>query len=91
MPKPLELELSDVQKLELERIRDRDPRPYMRERAGALLKIADGQSGRSVAQYGLLRKRYPEAVYRWYKRYQAEGVQGLAVTPGGGRKPSFSP
>jgi hypothetical protein len=91
MPKPLQLELSDEQRRELEEVRDHDPRPYMRERAGALLKIAAGQSGRSVAQHGLLRARYPEAVYRWYKRYQAEGIQGLAMTPGAGRKPSFSP
>jgi hypothetical protein len=91
MAKPLKLELSEKQRQELEGVRDHDPRPYLRERAGALLKIAAGQSGRAVAQHGLLRPRYPEAVYRWYQRYQASGIQGLAISPGAGRKPAFSP
>jgi transposase len=91
MPKPLELKLSEGQRRELEVIRDQDRRAYMRERSAALLKIAAGQSGREVARNGLLRPRYPEAVYRWYKRYQEHGVKGLEITPGAGRKPSFSP
>jgi hypothetical protein len=91
MPKPLELKLGEEQRRELEGIRDQDSRAYMRERAAALLKIAAGCSGRDVARNGLLRPRYPEAVYRWYKRYQQAGVKGLEITPGAGRKPSFFP
>lgn len=91
MPKPLELKLSEAEQKELETIRNRDERAYMRERAAALLKIADGQSGRAVALKGLLRPRYPDAVYRWVKRYRERGSAGLEITPGAGRKPSFSP
>lgn len=76
---------------ELEKVRDHHPLPYMRERAAALLKIADGQSGRSVAAHGLYKKRWSGTVYDWVKRYQAQGVQRLLIRPGRGRKPAFSP
>ncbi|NLX43904.1 MAG: helix-turn-helix domain-containing protein [Chloroflexi bacterium] len=91
MPKPLHLELSSVQVRELEHARDTHPRPYVRERAAALLKIAAGQSGRAVARHGLLRPHWPDTVYGWVRRYQAEGLPGLLVRPGRGRKPAFSP
>ena len=42
MPKPLQLALSASDVQELKRVRDRDPEPQMREKAAALLKIADG-------------------------------------------------
>ena len=37
----------------LERTRDHAPRPYLRERCAALLKVADGQSAHAVALHGL--------------------------------------
>lgn len=91
MPKPLCLVLSAHQIKELEQARDKHPLPYVRERAAALLKIAAGQSGRDVALHGLLKARWPDTVYDWVKRYQAEGLKGLLVRPGRGRKPAFSP
>jgi hypothetical protein len=72
-------------------VRDHDPRPYLREHAAAILKIAAGQSGRQTARYGLLKERWPDTVYRWVARYQAHGLRGLEVKPGRGRKPAFSP
>ncbi len=91
MPKPLVLTLTPEQRAQLEWVRDHDPKPYVRERAAALLKIAEGQSGRQVALHGLLRKRWPDTVYDWIKRFEAEGVKGLSIKPGRGRKPAFSP
>jgi transposase len=91
MPKPLQLALSATDMQELKRVRDRDPEPHMREKAAALLKIADGQSGRTVALHGLFKHRRPETVYEWVRRYQADGIAGLRVKPGRGRKPAFSP
>jgi transposase len=91
MPNPLELELSDKQRTELEQVRDHDPRPYLREHAAAILKVANGLSGRQTALHGLLRTRWPDTVYRWVERYQAEGLKGVEVKSGRGRKPSFSP
>lgn len=91
MPKPLEIKLTAEQREELEQVRDHDPRPYMREHAAAILKIAAGQSGRQVAQQGLLKTRWPDTVYGWVARYPADGLPGLAIKPGRGRKPAFSP
>jgi hypothetical protein len=91
MPKPLVLPLTPEQRAELEQARDHDPRPYLREHAAAILKIADGSSGRQTALQGLLKPRWPDTIYHWVERYQAEGLKGLEVRTGRGRKPSFSP
>lgn len=91
MPKPLRLVLSEKQVLELKHLRDHDPEPHLREKAAALLKIGDGQSGRAVALHGLYKHRRPDTIYEWVRRYQADGIAGLPVKPGRGRKPAFSP
>lgn len=64
---------------------------YLRERAAAILKVADGLVAAEVARTGLLRPRDPDTVYRWLDRYATEGIAGLTVRPGRGRKPAFSP
>ncbi len=89
MPQPLVLELTPEQRYELERARDQDSRPYVRERAAALLKIATGQSGRQVAFHGLLKHRRADTVYSWVHRYQSAGLSGLYIQTGRGRKPAF--
>ncbi len=83
--------LSDSQEQELQEIVAHHPKAYIREKAAAILKIAQGQSGVSVAQNGLLRKRRKNTVYDWVHRYEAEGISGLLVRKGRGLKPSFSP
>lgn len=85
------LDLTATERRDLEVMRDTDPLPYRRERAAALLKIADGQSPTAVARTGLLRRRQYHTVVGWLKRYQAEGLAGLSIRPGRGRKPAFSP
>ncbi len=91
MPSSLRLHLTAEQRTQLEATRDHHRLPYMRERAAALLKVADGQSGRAVARHGLLRPHWPDTVYRWIKRFKAEGLPGLRVRPGRGRKPAIFP
>jgi len=91
MPNPLTIKLTDAQRAELEDVRDHHPFPYKRERAAAILKIADGVSGRETARHRLLRPRWPDTVYEWVKRYLVEGLAGLNIRPGRGRKPAFSP
>ena len=91
MPAPLAVRLSPVQEAELREARDRHPKPYVRERAAAVLKVAAGASARAVARGGLLRPRRRETVAGWVARYLAGGVAGLLVAPGRGRKPAFSP
>ncbi len=87
----LKVDLTAEQRRELEWARDHHSRPYVRERAAAILKVADGQSVRQVALHGLLKRRRPETVREWIARYMAEGLKGLLVRPGRGRKPAFSP
>ena len=67
------LSLDPEQRCELEHLRDHDRRPYMRERAAALLKIADGLSPHFVAHFGLLKKRDPDTVYQWLDSYLQTG------------------
>lgn len=91
MARRLVFELSDEQRTGLQRIRDTDPQPYVRERAAAILKVADGRSCRDVAHHGLLKRRYHETPASWVRRYLQEGAQGLHIHPGRGRKPSAAP
>ena len=85
------LALTTAQRRELVALRDTAPEPYLRERAAALLKVADGVPPARVARTGLLRPRRPDTVYAWLARYRAEGAAGLRIRPGRGRKPAFSP
>jgi hypothetical protein len=91
MPQPLKIELTEEQRQELEAIRDHAELPYLRERAAAILKIADGHSGLQTARHLLNRAHWQDTVYEWVKRYQAEGLEGLKIRSGRGRKPAFSP
>ncbi|MFN3763237.1 MAG: helix-turn-helix domain-containing protein, partial [Anaerolineae bacterium] len=91
MTKRFQIVLTPEQRHELEHVRDTDHRPYMRERAAAILKVADGQSARQVARHRLLKRRHADTVAAWVRRYLAEGLAGLQIKPGRGRKPAFSP
>lgn len=91
MAQPLKIELKEAQRDELEKVRDHHRVPYMRERAAAILKIAAGNSGLQTARKLLNRAHWQDTVYEWVKRYRAEGVAGLEIRKGRGRKPAFSP
>jgi hypothetical protein len=83
------LSLTEEQRQELLRLRDHDPRPYVRERGAAILKIAEGQSPHHVATCGLLKPRDPDTVYAWLDCYEAEGAAGLIAHPQGGSRGRF--
>lgn len=83
--------LSSAEQHELEQLRDHADKPYLRERAAAILKVAAGAVAAVVARQRLLRPRQPRTVYTWLDRYRETGVAGLRVRPGRGRKPAFSP
>jgi hypothetical protein len=90
-PFPHCLDLTSAERAELVHLRDSASVPYLRERAAALLKVADGATAAHVARSGLLRSRQPDTLYAWLRRYRAEGLAGLSIRPGRGRKPAFSP
>jgi transposase len=89
MPATRILQLTDEQRAELHQAMLRDPKAYIRERAAALLKIAAGESPHAVALTGLYHSRDPDTVYTWLNRYEADGVSGLVIRPGRGRKPAY--
>jgi transposase len=70
--------------------RDHDPKPYVRERCAAILKIAEGLVPHAVARTGLLKPRDPDTLYAWLDAYEADGFEGLMQHPHGGyRGPSL--
>lgn len=53
--------------------------------------IVDGDSARHVAHKRLYRAVKADTIYTWAKRYREQGLTGLQVRAGRGRKPTFSP
>jgi hypothetical protein len=80
------LRLKTREQQELEHYRDHDARPYVRERCGALLKIAGGETPHAVARQGLLKPRDPDTLYGWLQVYEDEGVAGLVAHQHGGER-----
>ena len=91
MPRRLEIHLSDAQRAALTDARDHHAKPYVREQAAAILRVADGRSVRQVAAEGILKPRRRETVKLWVERFLADGIAGLLVKRGRGRKSAFSP
>ena len=83
------LRLKMREQRELEHYRDHDARPYVRERCGAVLKIAGGETPHAVARQGLLKPRDPDTLYGWGASYEAEGVSGLVAHQHGGVRRRF--
>ena len=78
------LTLTEEQRQQLLHHRDHHPKPFVRERAAALLRIADGTSPHAVARAGILRPRRPNTLYSWLDRFLAEGLDGLLGHQHGG-------
>jgi hypothetical protein len=79
--------LSSSERAELEHIRDHDRRAYLRERAAALLKIADGMGPTVVARQGLLKPRHQETVCLWLNDYE----ETRTLRPRPATRRAFSP
>ncbi len=84
MPLRRTLDLSESQCHDLVDFRDHHPKPYVRERCAALLKIADGQSPHAVARSGLLKPRDPDTVYCWLALYVQHGLSSVVWFQHGG-------
>ena len=91
MAKPHKLELTEAEIQALVELRDNGEPAYLRERASAILKIHAGFSAHEVARNRLLKRRDPDTVYTWLRRYREQGIAGLFHKPGRGRKPAFFP
>ncbi len=84
MPLRRTLDLTDSQRHDLVEYRDHHPKPYVRERCAALLKIADGQAPHAVARTGLLKPRDPDTVYSWLDLYERHGLRSVVWFQHGG-------
>lgn len=84
MAKRRELVLTAAAKQELLEHRNHHQRPDVREKAAALLKIAEGVSAYRVATSGLLKRRKPDTVYRWLNLYADKGFDELIRRQHGG-------
>ena len=91
MAKARQVVLTAEQERELIWARDHHQKAYLRTKAAAILKVAAGQAMRQVAEHGLLKRVKEEVVSDWIDRYESEGLSGLLVRKGRGRKPAFSP
>jgi len=90
MSRRYRLELSDTDRSKLERWLKNPPKPYLRERARAILLVATGEEGQRVAKELRIRV-HRTTIGEWVKRFKAEGVAGLKIKAGRGRKPIFFP
>ena len=84
MGKTKVLELSEAQRLELERGFRKGEKHCFRMRCRAVLLKADGLS---AAKAGSQTEMSFVSVNAWVKRYKEEGIEGLHTRPGRGRKP----
>lgn len=91
MPKRLIPILSEKEFSQLTEICHGAEMPYLRERASAILKLAKSLTTEQIGTNGLLRTRARQTVAIWFHRFQSEGVKGLEIKEGRGRKPAFSP
>lgn len=91
MPSPYQLRLGEVEQETLEEMSKHHAKAYMRERAAAVLKVANGLSIRQVAEIGCLKHREWETVAKWVKDYEQKGLRGLYLRAGRGRKGAFPP
>lgn len=82
----LSLPLSATEAETLQQLRDHHPKPYMRERAAALIRISAGEAAFRVAITGILRPRTPNTVYAWLHAYKESGIAGLQIKPRRRRK-----
>ena len=83
--KPIKvLELTEVDRLKLEKGYYNGPTHKYRIRCKSILLKSDGKSASQIAEQ--LEVTIP-TVYSWIKRYEENGIKGLETRPGQGRKP----
>jgi transposase len=77
------MKVCDEERRELQWAAHHAPTPYVRVKSLALLNLADG---RAVAEVAGIFQVSRTSLYAWQRRFAQEGVPGLSVRPGRGRK-----
>lgn len=91
MPSRTHLALNEAERTTLCELRDHGPKPYLRERAAVVLAVAAGASLRAAAASAGLKPHHVETVWSWVARYRQQGLAGLWIARGRGRKPAAFP
>lgn len=82
----LKLTLTADEREVLERVERRGEPAYLRERAHALLLVADGHCATTVARQMLWRRRRPATVRSWVHGFKQQRLASLRIKEGRGRK-----
>jgi len=80
-------ELTDEQKSSLEKGYKTGKSHLTRRKCQAILL---SHSGKSVEELAILFGVQAQSVYLWYKAWEFEGIKGLELKPGRGRKPKLN-
>ena len=86
MPAHGTIALSPDQRTALERACERHRLASVRERAAAVLLVADGQSQRDVALHGFARPKKPDTIGTWLAWFRAGGLAALEAHQHGGAR-----
>lgn len=78
------MEWSEAQLQELADAGRRHPTPGVRTKVLAVRAVAMGQTQKTVADIFATTR---QSVASWVQRYRTQGLDGLAIAPGRGRKP----
>jgi transposase len=90
MPKRMQVSLTAAEAAQLKRWEKNPPKPYLRDRARAILRVAQGEPMYKVAR-SLRTPVQRGTVREWVVRFAGERCAGLKIRAGRGRKPVFSP
>src|SRR5438045_914065 len=86
-----EMPLTGAERQQLFHLRHHHPKPFLREPAAAILKLAHRMPAAQLAGRGLLRPRKPDSLYTRLDRFLIHGIAGLRILSGRARKAAFSP
>lgn len=84
MPKARDYHLNTQELAAIETAIRHDKRPEVRQRCTAIRLLHLGHKPEQVAQ---MQAVSIPTIYSWYKRWQSEGIEGLATKPRSGRPP----
>lgn len=76
--------LTESQRQELEHLFKTSPKHVVRKNCHTILLKADGRTSKDV---GTIVGMTDVSVNSWLRRYKTEGISGLLIKPGRGRKP----
>ena len=79
------MKINEQQRKELEDVARCGQPAYIRRKALVVLNLGEGRSITEVARIFRVSR---QSVYEWRRRYREEGIDGLRVRPGRGRKPT---